>query len=87
MTAPALVYMFCFITCAVCAGLLVRSWFKTRTRLLLWIAVSFVCLAVNNFFLFADTTLFPHIDLSLYRTASAVIAVSILIFGLIWEAE
>ncbi len=57
MTAPALVYMFCFITCAICAGLLVRSWFKTRTRLLLWIAVSFVCLAVNNFFLFADTTL------------------------------
>jgi hypothetical protein len=87
MTAPALVYMFCFITCAICAGLLVRSWFKTRTRLLLWIAVSFTLLAVNNFFLFADTTLFPSADLSSFRTISALLAVSILIFGLIWEAE
>jgi len=87
MTAPALVYMFCFIACAICAWLLVRSWLKTRTRLLLWIAISFVLLAVNNFFLFADTTLLPQVDLSLYRTISAVAAVSILIFGLIWEAE
>jgi hypothetical protein len=87
MTAPALVYMFCFITCAICAGLLVRSWWKTRTRLLLWIAISFILLAVNNFFLFADTTLFPEVDLSIYRTISAVAAVSVLIFGLIWEAE
>lgn len=87
MTAPALVYMFCFIACAICAGLLVRSWIKTRTRLLLWIAISFVLLAVNNFFLFADNTLFPDGDLSVFRTISAVSAVSILIFGLIWEAE
>jgi hypothetical protein len=87
MTAPALVYMFCFVTCAVCAGLLVRSWLKTRTRLLLWIAISFVLLAVNNFFLFADNSLFPEVDLSLYRTISAVVAVTVLIFGLIWEAE
>ena len=87
MTAPALVYMFCFITCAICAGLLVRSWIKTRTRLLLWIAISFVLLAVNNFFLFADNTLFPQLDLSPYRTIAAISAVSVLIFGLIWEAE
>lgn len=87
MTAPALVYMFCFITCAICAGLLVRSWFKTRTRLILWIAISFVLLAVNNFFLFADTTLALDVDLSPFRVISGVVAVSILIFGLIWEAE
>lgn len=87
MTAPALVYMFCFITCAVCAVLLVRSWFKTRTRLLLWVAISFTFLAVNNFFLFADTTLLPDVDLSSFRVLSAVIGVSILIFGLVWEAE
>lgn len=88
MTAPALVYMFCFITCAVCAGLLVRSWLKTRTRLILWIAISFVFLAVNNFFLFADTTLTPpELDLSPYRITTSLIGVAILIFGLIWETE
>lgn len=88
MTAPALVYMFCFVTCAICAALLVRSWFKTRTRLLLWVAVSFTMLALNNFLLLADTTLTTaEVDLSPFRVVSAVIAVSILIFGLVWEAE
>ncbi len=87
MTMPALVYMFCFITCATCAGLLVRSWWKTRTRLLLWVAISFVFLAINNFFLLADTTLFPDIDFSAFRLISSLVAISILVFGLIWEAE
>jgi hypothetical protein len=88
MTAPALVYIFCFITCAIGAGLLVRSWFKTRTRLLLWVAISFTLLAVNNFFLLADTTLTPpEVDLSILRVVSAVTAVLVLVFGLIWEAE
>jgi hypothetical protein len=88
MTAPALVYILCFVTCAVCALLLVRSWVKTRTRLLLWVAVSFVFLAINNFFLLADAQLTPpDWDLSPFRIGSAVIAVTILIFGLVWEAE
>lgn len=87
MTMPALVYLFCFITCAACAGLLVRSWWKTRTRLLLWVAISFVFLAINNFFLLADTTLFPDIDFSAFRLISSLVAISILVFGLVWEAE
>lgn len=88
MTAPALVYILCFVTCAVCTGLLVRSWMKTRTRLLLWTAVSFVFLAVNNFFLFVDTTLMPpEVDLSFFRVTAGIAAISVLIFGLIWEAE
>ena len=88
MTAPALVYILCFITCAVCAVLLVRSWLKTRTRLLLWTAISFVFLAINNFFLLADTTLTPpEMDLTALRQISALVAVAILIFGLVWEAE
>jgi hypothetical protein len=87
MTAPALVYILCLLTCALCAGLLIRSWLKTRTRLLLWTAASFVFLAINNLFLFIDTTVLPEVDLSVFRVSSALIAVAILIFGLIWEAE
>ena len=87
MTGPALVYILCLGTCIVCAALLIRSWMKTRTRLLLWTAASFVCLAVNNFFLLADTTLFPDVDLSFFRLGAALVGVSILIFGLVWEAE
>jgi hypothetical protein len=87
MSAPALVYILCFVTCAVCAVLLVRSWLKTRTRLLLWTAISFVFLAINNFFLIVDTTLIPDIDLSLFRVTTALVAICVLIFGMIWEAE
>jgi Family of unknown function (DUF5985) len=87
MTAPALVYLFCFVTCAACALLLVRSWQKTRTRLLMWVAMSFVLLAANNFFLFADVILLPSEDLSVFRTGAAIAAVSVLIFGLVWEAD
>lgn len=88
MTAPALVYILCFLTCALCAGLLVRSWLRTRTRLLLWVAISFVFLAVNNLFLLVDTTLTPpDLDLSPLRVIPAVLAIAILIFGLVWEAE
>lgn len=87
MIAPALVYTFCFITCALCAVLLLRSWLKTRTRLLAWIAAAFGFLAVNNFFLLADTTIFPDVDLSIWRVGSAIAGVSTLILGLIWEAE
>lgn len=87
MTAPALVYILCFLTCALCAGLLIRSWFKTRTRLLLWTAVSFVFLAINNLFLSIDTTLLPEVDLRFFRVTTALVAVVILIVGLIWEAE
>ena len=87
MTGPALVYILCFGTCALCAILLIRSWLKTRTRLLLWIAVSFIFLATNNFFLFADTTLFPETDLSAFRLGAALTGVAVLMFGLVWEAE
>jgi hypothetical protein len=87
MTGPALVYILCLATCVVCAGLLIRSWLKTRTRLLLWAAASFVFLAVNNVFLLADTTFFPAVDLSSFRFGAALVGVSILIFGLVWEAE
>lgn len=87
MTGPALVYILCLVTCVGCAILLIRSWMKTRTRLLLWTAISFVFLAINNFFLLADTTLFPNVELSFFRFAGALTGVAVLIFGLIWEAE
>jgi NADH:ubiquinone oxidoreductase subunit 3 (subunit A) len=53
----------------------------------MWAAISFVCLAVNNAFLFADTTLFPDLDLTAYRFSAALLGTVILIFGLVWETE
>jgi hypothetical protein len=83
----ALVYSLCFATSAICAALLLRSYFRTRTRLLLWSAIAFVCLAVNNFFVLADLILFPDINLLAFRYAAALAAVCVLIYGFIWEVE
>ena len=87
MIAPAAVYVLCLITSVVCAGLLLRAYLRSRTRLLLWTALSFVCLAVNNLFLVGDLVIFPKMDLWPMRQAAAFAAVGVLLYGFIWEAE
>ena len=84
---PALVYTLCFITSALCALLLVRAYFRSRARLLLWSAASFTFLAINNFFVLGDLVLFPTIDLLPYRYVAGLCAVCVLIYGFIWEVE
>jgi hypothetical protein len=81
------VYILCAVTSLVCAVLLLRAWRRTHLRLLLWSGLCFVGLVVNNLVLFADWVLFPDVDLSLVRSATALIGVSILLFGLIWDAQ
>jgi hypothetical protein len=83
---PALVYALCAITSLVCAALLLRAYQRRRTRLLLWSSVSFAGLAINNVLLFVDLVLIPvTLDLSLLRALTALAAVMILLFGLVWE--
>ena len=85
--APAAVYILCLITSSACAGLLLRAYVRSRTRLLLWTALSFVWLAVNNLCLVADMVIFPEVDLWLLRPATALIAIAVLLDGFVWEAE
>jgi hypothetical protein len=82
-----LVYILCFATSSICAALLMRSYVVTRTRLLLWSAIAFVCLAVNNFFVLADMILFPDVNLLWARYPAAFAAVCVLIYGFVWEAD
>ena len=84
---PALVYSLCFLTSAICAALLLRSYLRTRTRLLLWSAIAFICLAVNNFFVLGDMILFPDLNMLPFRYVAALAAVCVLIYGFIWEVE
>jgi hypothetical protein len=82
-----LVYSLCFVMSAVCAVLLIRSFRRGRTRLLLWSSLCFVGLAVNNLLLVVDLLLVPSIDLAVARQGSAVAALALLTVGLIWEAR
>jgi len=84
--APA-VYFLCFVASACCCGLLVRSFFRTRTPLLMWCAICFLFLALNNLFLVVDLILIPDIDLSMVRLLLALTAVGTLLYGFIWELD
>ena len=88
LTGPAAVYLLCLLTSVGCAALLVRSWRRTRTRLLLWSALCFVLLALNNLLLVVDLLVVPTaISLVPFRHATALAAVGVLLYGFIWEVE
>lgn len=82
----SVVYILCAVTSAVCTALLTRSWWRTRTRLLLWSSLCFGLLMVSNILLVIDLAfLTKTMDLSLIRTIPALLGTSLLLFGLIWE--
>ena len=80
------VYVLCLLTSAFCAALLWREYLRTRARLLLWSGLSFVAWAVNNAMMFADLVILPTVDLSLVRAILALVAITLLLYGLIGEA-
>lgn len=82
-----IIYSLCFLTALLCAALLIRSYIRNRHRLLFWSAACFVGLSINNLLLVLDQIAFPYIDLAAWRLLAAVVAVSLLLFGLIWEHE
>jgi hypothetical protein len=83
----AAVYSLCLLASAVCAILLLRTWLGTRQPLLLWSSLCFALLAANNLFVVLDMVVFAHIDFTLARQATALSAVSILLFGFVWESD
>jgi hypothetical protein len=79
------VYVLCALAGIFCAGLLIRSYMRTRHRLSLWAALCFSGLAVNNVVLFVDLVVTPEIDLSVIRSSVALIALVLLVYGLVTE--
>jgi Family of unknown function (DUF5985) len=83
----AAIYTLCMLTSLVCAGLLLQAWRRTSYRLLLWSGLCFAGLTFNNLFLVVDKLMLPEMDLSVWRTSLALLAMAVLLYGLIWEAE
>ena len=84
---PSLVYVLCFVTSVVCLVLLLRSYFRSKNRMLLWSALCFVGLSINNLLLFLDIIVFPEIDLRIPRLISSVAAAGVLLYGFLLETE
>lgn len=80
------VYVLCMLTSLFCAMLLLRSYRRARSRLLLWSVVSFVGLAVANALLVLDLIVFvTQVDLRVLRGTVGLIAGLAVVGGLIWE--
>ena len=84
---PVAVYVLCFLASGACAWLLGRSYGRTRARLLMWSSLCFGFLAANNLVLVFDLVLLPSLDLRVLRLLLALAAVSVLLFGFIWDLE
>jgi hypothetical protein len=82
-----LIYTLCAITSAVCTYLLAIAYLRSRYKLLLWSAICFAGLTLNNLALWLDKLVFPEIDLSLLRVSIALLAMAVLLYGLIWDTD
>jgi len=87
LTFEAAIYFLCILTSLVCAWLLIAAFRRQRQNLLLWSAVCFTLLTVNNLLVFADLVLLPDIDLSLARSLTALAAGAVLLGSFIWGME
>jgi Family of unknown function (DUF5985) len=74
------------LTSIICVVMLWRGYARSRARLLFWSGWCFVGLTLNNILLIVDTAIIPSVDLELVRAIPALIGLSLLIYGLVWEA-
>jgi hypothetical protein len=84
---PSAVFILCFITSAICAWLLMRSYLQVRSQMLFWSAACFVLLALNNLIIILDLFVVRGMDLGVARLAASLAAISVLIFGFIWRGD
>lgn len=80
-------YLLAVFSSGACAVLLFRGYSRRRLRLLMWSAICFVGLTINNVALFVDLVVFPEIDLRLARLIPALIGMTLLLYGFIWDTD
>jgi len=81
------IYTLISLTALLCTFLLLRAYLRSRYRLLLWSGVCFAGLTLNNVLLVLDKIVLPTVDLSTWRTAVALAAMAVLLYGMIWDTE
>lgn len=81
------IYTLCMLTSLACAWLLLGSYRRTGHRLLFWSGLCFVVMTLNNVLLLVDKLFLPDTDLRTMRQATALVALVLLLYGLIYEKE
>jgi Family of unknown function (DUF5985) len=83
----AVIYSLCALTALLCAVLLLLAYARSRYRLLLWSGLCFIGLTINNLLLVVDKLVLPLVDLSGWRSMVALLAMVVLLYGLIFDAD
>jgi hypothetical protein len=84
---PVVIYVLCLLAAALCTWLLLRGYWRSGARLLLWSGLCFAFLSLNSLAVILDIVVWADTDLQPLRNAASLAAVGTLLIGLIWEAE
>jgi hypothetical protein len=87
ITLKSVLLLLAVLTSVGCMVLLFRGYARSGLRLLLWSALCFVFLSLNNALLFVDLVLLPEADLRPYRLLAALGGIACLLYAFIWEAD
>ena len=87
LSLEAVIYLLCVLTSGLCAWLLSAAFRRCRQSLLLWSALCFGMLTVNNLVVLADMIVLPDFDLSLARALTALAAGILLLWGFVRGME
>ena len=80
-----LIYALCASTALACSVLLLLGVRRSGSRMLFWSGLCFAGLTFTNLLVIADHYLLREIDLAPLRLGSALIAIALLVYGLIFE--
>lgn len=83
----AALYILNTVTTLICAIMLLRGWSRVRRKMLLWSGLCFIGLSLSYALKFADLVIFLETDLFTWRLGVAALALSLLLYGLIWESQ
>jgi hypothetical protein len=87
MNLPGGVYILCAVTCLLCAILLFRGYARTGVRLLFWSGLCFIGLMLDNVMVYVDLVIVPDVSLAVWRKIPGLIAISLLLYGLVWDTK
>lgn len=80
-----LIYALCALTALACSVLLLLGARRSGSRMLFWSGLCFAGLTLTNLLVIADHYVFREIDLAPLRLGSALLAIALLVYGLIFE--
>lgn len=80
-----LIYALCALTALACSVMLLSGARRAGSRMLFWSGLCFAGLTLTNLLVIADTYVLPENGLWPLRLGSALVAIALLLYGLIFE--